>query len=47
MESEMNASRHKRERAGGTRSATQRPARKGEFVSQQMIRAHSANEVDD
>jgi len=47
MKSEMNASRHKRERAGGTCSATQRPARKGEFVSQQMMRAHSANKVDD
>jgi len=47
MKSEMNASRHKRERGGRTCSATQRPARKGEFVSQQMMRAHSANKVDD
>jgi hypothetical protein len=46
MKSEKNASRHKRERAG-TCSATQRPARKGEFVSQHMIRAYFVNDGGD
>jgi hypothetical protein len=38
LKSEMNASRHKRERAGGNHSATQRPPRTSEFVSQRMLR---------